>query len=216
MQVSVKDVQKKAMQYWYVDGLSELSVGLLFLLLGLTYWLVNIWPHPQRGFFLGLLLPLIQLGLFLAGAWVVRELKKRLTYPRTGFISYRRPPLKKRLPRTLFSMLAALIVSALTIGLLSYLMINGFLSDNWITTVTAFFIAIICLVFNASIRLTRFYILALYVFLAGLFISLSGINPDISNPCFLMLVGVGWLVSGAVTLYVYLKNTSPLSNEALS
>lgn len=83
----VLDAERRAWNYWFVDGLPNLIGGLLCLLLAGASFLLS-GPHPRRS-------PLVIALLVLAyGIYVVvllrfrqtlEWLKTRITYPRTGY-----------------------------------------------------------------------------------------------------------------------------------
>ena len=81
---------RKTRQYWFSDGIVEISVGGLFLFLGVYFYLQF---SLKAG---SLLLVALQLGfvLLLVGGiylsrFLVDKLKSRLTIPRTGYVSYK-------------------------------------------------------------------------------------------------------------------------------
>lgn len=93
MSNQIDQLQKGAFRYYYEDGLAELAVGILFTVIGLNLWLVNVAPQGSP-LALGawIALPVLTIsGIF----WVqrfVRNQKERLVFPRTGYIAYDTKP----------------------------------------------------------------------------------------------------------------------------
>ncbi|MHB1415211.1 MAG: hypothetical protein ACYC1C_08160, partial [Chloroflexota bacterium] len=84
---------RRTRRYWYEDGLTEMFTGAIFVLVGLSfvfeaYRLLG----PFSPGFSALALPVLVVGGGLAGRSLVRRIKERFIYPRTGYVAYRRPP----------------------------------------------------------------------------------------------------------------------------
>ena len=95
MTINLKHTQKRAQAYWYIDGLYELGFGILLLLISLT--LILQWTSIDNAKLSDVFRITRQLLLFLGvitTGGIVRILKMRLTYPRTGYLAYQRPQLK--------------------------------------------------------------------------------------------------------------------------
>lgn len=83
----VLDAERRAWNYWFVDGLPNLVAGLLCLLLASISFLLS-GPHHVRSRLL-ITLAVIVFGIFAAVFLRFRQtlewLKARITYPRTGY-----------------------------------------------------------------------------------------------------------------------------------
>ena len=109
MKDSIDQVAQRARSYWYVDGLNEVAFGGLCLLLGIYFQFQDSLKNPslpQQMLEAGLALFIIGIALMLHK--LVNFLKERLTFPRSGYVSYRRPSTIRRLATGL---LAAAIAS---------------------------------------------------------------------------------------------------------
>jgi hypothetical protein len=85
----VGNLLDRPMAYNNVDGVGELSVGFMCLSFGLLSWLQvtspqgSFWTWTSTMFgFLAVMLGIIHFGC--------KAIKKHITYPRTGFVEYRR------------------------------------------------------------------------------------------------------------------------------
>ena len=78
------NVQKKAIQYWFIDGLAELAAGLVGFFLAVLFW---VW---QDVFTWRWSLPVILVAAFTVSfglRLIIQRIKERTTYPRTGYVS---------------------------------------------------------------------------------------------------------------------------------
>ena len=85
---SVFDVKRRAWQYWFVDGLTHLLLGIAFLSISICI----LYPPRPRAY--GQLavwaaMLLLYTGLMLGQRQILEWLKAKITYPRTGYV---RPP----------------------------------------------------------------------------------------------------------------------------
>ena len=78
-------IVKETYRYFYVDGLVETAVGLLFALIGMV---LAGWAGFEEGSWLlktaVIILPILIIGGTFGIKWLVGNLKERITYPRTG------------------------------------------------------------------------------------------------------------------------------------
>ena len=84
----IKDIEKRTRQYFYEDGFIEIAVGILFLMLGGYFFATVALPATSRikSWLDASFVLVILAGLFLVGR-LVRFLKFRITYPRTGYVA---------------------------------------------------------------------------------------------------------------------------------
>lgn len=196
---------QKTWQYWYVDGLVEIAGGLVVLAVAMFQ---AVLAQVQNGSAAAFVLAAGQPFIFLAGVflarWAVRKAKERLTFPRTGYVTYPRP---KRQRRVLTMVLAAAISIAVMLGL-SYLL--PLVGRNIIPAITGLFVALFMGYIGWRVGLPRFYVVGGAILLTG--IAAAGLNlPETIGMILLLGVwGVGWLVAGAVTLRRYLNATAPV------
>jgi hypothetical protein len=207
MRDQIDEYAKRTMRYWYVDGLSEIAGGVVVLLLALVFLIGGLMePGPTTDWFLALGQPAIVLiGAITARRWVGR-MKERLTYPRTGYVAYRRPQGRKG-----FRLIAATIGISVALGVV-FGVIANIIQPRWIPGISGAVIALLLayLAYDNGIR--RFYIMALYTLFLGLLVVTLQLSGTFSTPLFFCGFGLGWIVSGAVTLRHYLKTTKPASS----
>jgi len=111
---AVQKTIRRTRQYWHVDGFAEIWVGLLFLLIGLIFYGQALVPARSAA---GISLQFAFPALFLVGMWIARPLikglKERVTYPRTGYVAYQRPPRRTRLIGGAVAAIIAVLIASL-------------------------------------------------------------------------------------------------------
>lgn len=195
-------------RYWYVDGLSEIAGGTVIFLIGAVNTVAAL---LAGGTIPTLLVDLVQPVLIISAALItrpiVRNLKERITYPRTGYVEYSGHGHSIRWQRFFLTFFIAFSVSAL-IGLL-----GKSIPEQFWPAITAAILALALAYLGARLGLTRFYIVAGLTFLMGG--TVSALNLPDSWPSALLfgLEGFFWIVSGTLVLMHYLKTTHPLGEE---
>jgi hypothetical protein len=79
-QPNLNEIERRPLKHWNVDGMPELLMGLIWLLMGGSYVL-----GPSHGAFRGVA-PLVVLAAILWAKWFLKKLKERITYPRVGYV----------------------------------------------------------------------------------------------------------------------------------
>ena len=205
MKNPVNDWMQRPLRYWYIDGLSEMAAGLLFVLIALLYYSVTLFPEDSSApnWLLGIGQPVL---ILLAG-WGLRKavnaLKERVTYPRTGYVEYRRPKGNRRWPRLILLGLVSGLVAAL-VALLA-----GRLSSRLIPLLIGIILSAYLVYISSSTGVSRLYINAAFTFVIGLSVTLLNPLEELLMVCFMDAFGLLWLVTGTITLVRYLGSTRP-------
>jgi hypothetical protein len=193
-------------QYWYIDGLAELALAAVCLLLAVYFTLQVTLPHETL---LATLLDsgfvLILIGSFLLARRLVEIAKTRLTYPRTGYVSYPKDNRGKRWIRAVIAMLMGATISAL--------MISAPASLAWMPAITGFAFSAALLFFAYRIHLWRFYFLSAVALISGAFLSIIGIGNITGLAVFYALFSLALFISGGFTLRCYLGLTRSYQNS---
>ena len=202
MKDSIDQVAQRARSYWYVDGLNEVAFGGLCLLLGIYFQFQDSLKNPslpQQMLEAGLALFIIGIALMLHK--LVNFLKERLTFPRSGYVSYRRPSTIRRLATGL---LAAAIASVLS----AVLMIAPPELD-WMAGLTGLVLAAVWLFLAWRFQLSRFLVLSLVSLGGGIFLALMQPDGVAGVAAMYYLEGATLLASGGLTFWAYLRGTQP-------
>lgn len=200
MKDEIDRVEKRTLRYWFIDGLAEIFFGVVCFLLGFYFYLQIALPEESL---LNNLLTSGFLLFILALAWVGRRFisiaKNRLTYPRTGYVSYRREVRNKRLA---LAVAIGMSVSVVTV-------IIGQTSVNWMPIIAGFITAFVWLLTAYRTDLLRFYILSGVSLLIGIGLGINNIGDIRGISLFFLAIGLPTLLSGGITLWRYLRSTEP-------
>ena len=202
MPTEIEKIERRTVQYWFQDGVFEMAFGGFLLLLALFFGVQAAAPAKAGWrFFLSVgLLP-----LFVFGGWamnkVVRILKQKITYPRTGYVSYRKPGGKKRAARAFVIGGAAGILGALAVVVFS----SKSVSFNWMPAGSGvgFGLALSLLAFRS--KLIRLAALAVFIAAAGFVLSFSGWEESQGLAAFYGTLAVSLFLSGWITFRRYLR-----------
>jgi len=203
----VEAAPRRAARYWFDDGLVEIGVGLLFLLMAAMFALEGLVPAGRLpAAFSALWLPVILLGGMLVLSVALRAVKQRLTYPRTGYVSYPHTrPVRK--------VLAGIIGGLVSMGLVLLLARR----PEWLTALPALqggVVALVWFVLSYRIGAWRLTAVGLLALGAGLIASFAGLTTSIGAALVFGTAGWASLVSGALVLAHYLRTTAPPAAEA--
>lgn len=210
MKDPVKNIQQRTQRYWYVDGISEIAAGAVFLIMGLFFLLIGL---AETGSATGLILAIGQPLIILLGIWgagrAVKFLKERITYPRTGYVLYSRKPVKRR---------AAALVLAAVISLLMTVFIAWLTENygrNWVPAVAGVLLSLVMILLGYRFGLIRFYLLGAFTFILGMAMAFLPLETKFDTAIFFSVFGLAWMSSGGLTLWHYMRNTQLAPPEDL-
>jgi MFS family permease len=207
--ININEIIRNTRRYWYVDGLAEIAGGLVIFFTGLSYWLV---ASMENNGVKSLLLIFAQPAVILLGSYIARKIlpiiKAKLTYPRTGYLAFRKPQIKRRFQRFFFVGLMAAVIGALVA------MFSSTLPERLLPFLSSIFLAIFSVYLGYQNGVPRFYWIGLILLLLGS--AITFLNPQGPLPYVMLFSGMGiiWVLSGAITLTIYLHKTRPIMEEA--
>jgi hypothetical protein len=197
--VDIEKIEKRTVQSYYDDGLGEIALGLILFLLGGVFIAQTIVRERSAIYqALGILSIIVVLSAALLTGRIVRLLKRRITYPRTGYVAFKK---KERSPkrRAVAGIVAAIIGASIAV-------LYG-LSPSVSTlfpAVNGLLLAVAVFFFAHKVGLTRFYVLAAASAVIGIAIAAAGIGEIKGIGFFYMLYGITIAISGVITLVAYL------------
>jgi hypothetical protein len=231
-------------QYDNIDGTGEMLMGLMLLGFGLLGYLQSILPKDSiwtKNFFFSLLFMYAVLFVVIGpGYWIRRVIKRRITFPRTGYVashSLWRPmvapktddagvapgvPTRKSL---WFTMLGIVLLAALVGGGLVCMMVlferRHLDAMMWLVGVgyvgyLGFWVLVYAFWIWRMGREQRWkWLVLLFMALGLLVIGLLGPGNyiEVVRPV-MLFVGVVWIISGLATLFSYLRHTRAFAGEA--
>lgn len=208
MDQNFREIQQRVRRYWFKDGIGEIVVGSLFLLLAL-YFAGHRWlPADSNAPMMldGSLLLILILGIFTTRR-LINIFKMHITYPRTGYVEYY-PDKEGLLPTQIF-------IFFIAIGFIFLLVVFGKWVGSfiWLPGFIGALISIILIIIRTrAIDLNRFYYLAAASLFLGLASSFSGLPAHYSISLFYALFGIVLMIWGGATLAKYLHE-NPLADE---
>ena len=202
MQTRINEMVKKTYQYFYIDGLPELTSGSMFLLAGLWLVFMALVENPTTIAMLSAVcLPVLIIGGVFVQNRMLRALKERITYPRTGYVDYRRGrPDRKR-----WVLLA-------TIFLVSF--IGIFIPDTWYELPLGIGIILGLIHFYLGYRLSirRFYFAGVVAVMVGILSATMLPNEVLGVGLVFLVTGLTLVTSGGWVFMQYIRS-HPVVNE---
>lgn len=196
----LSEARIRTQRYWFRDGLEEITLGIIFLLMGGSNLVRGkaAWFVPVTLIFMAILVPRIKTAL-----------RERITYPRSGYADYGES--RRWLRGALF--LAVALVSFVPIVLLvRYAQSAGWDLDRWLPTATGIAVGAVSVYVSVRQRLRRFLVVGLFSIVLGVAVSIA-YPPRLAIAVLSIAVGCAFLCSGGVTMRNYLR-TAPTSADA--
>jgi hypothetical protein len=206
---SQKEIERRTKQYFYNDGLTEIAVGIVLLMLGVYFFgsvalpansLVRTWL--DAAFIL-----VIFAGIFIVRR-LVRFLKFRITYPRTGYVSYKKKSGGRR--RGAVAGVSGGIVAAA----LSVLLAVSPSMKAWMPALNGFGLSLAVFLLARRTEIARYYVLAAASAVIGLAVALKGIGDLEGVSLYYAVFGAAVITSGLVALILYLRSTKTENGES--
>jgi len=201
----IENISRRTREYWLEDGLGEIVGAAVFLLIGLFSLLEGM---TEPGFWRCVtgIAAMLAIG---AGPWlarpVIKKLKNRLTYPRTGYVAYRMPSKQKRL-------LSMIIAAFVTLVVVALLMQRPEVSLAWIPLIEGIAVGGYLYYVGYKHNLLRFQVQAVIALSLGATLSFAGVGDLIGVGLFFLIMGMVVLAAGSMTLRKYLQS-SPTPQE---
>ena len=194
---------QRTQTYWYSDGLAEIGFSIICLMLS-AYFYGQATLAPGSLLFrmldVGFLLILVGSGLIVRK--LVTGLKTRMTYPRTGYVSYKPPKLAQQLG----TIISGIVISSIMVLIFS----KWDQIEALMPAATGTLIGAALVFFAYRSKVLRFYLLAVISHLLGSGLSFSGMGEMMGLSYYYGLMALVLLIFGLLVLRDYLVNTKPL------
>jgi hypothetical protein len=210
-QSEIQDYVKRPGRYSNIDGSGEMTFGAMYLAFALLGYLQSILPKDStwRHDFSGLLFMYIVLVPAMGLAWWgTKAIKKYITYPRTGYVAYNWAA-KRSVVAMIVAGVAGAVVSAAFAFAVFYARRHNavdFLRMGMLIGYGAPYLGAPFLSKGHSWK--WFVALFMAVGLAVVSVTARGDVLELFPPVALF-VGLTWLASGGITLYLYIRRTHP-------
>lgn len=203
MTTTIQNLTRRTYQYWYNDGLTELAAGVLILAIGLINLVQALLNSETLNQVALILQPLVLVGGYFALNGIVKPLKERYVYPRTGYVAYRQPEGKRRHLLRMVAVVLAMII-AMTAALLLRVV-----KEAWLPAFVGLFLALLMTYLGFKLGLVRFFIIASFTVLLGLAAAYLQLNDLYAKAFIYSGFGLALVVSGGLTLWHYFRSTQP-------
>jgi hypothetical protein len=203
---NVQEARKRAASYPYQDGMIEIGQGAVYTALGILIWVANILINGGLGKW-WIALGVIIFSLFAAVVFVtlVIRYKEKVTFPRSGQVTYERTT-REELRDSAMLILLALAIAAATIFI-----------DAWYTSIAVSVgatISLILLFSGIRARLTRMKVLAFFPLTIALVAAYLGVDTTIASGLAIGGSGMVTLFAGVLAMRRYLAaNPVPPDEE---
>ena len=199
-------IERRTYRYWYEDGVSDIAAGSVFLLVGLVFLIQALAPAGRPAGISAFGLPVVIIGGVLLARWAVAAVKRRVTYPRTGFVAYRKASGSRR-------WLAGVIAAGMAL-LFTIFARREPVVLSWIPLLIGLIMGLGLISFAYRFKLGRYYVLAACSLLAGLAAALLTQDETAGSALYFGVLGLAMCLSGGLTLWDYLRRTQPPAEEA--
>jgi hypothetical protein len=207
MITQVEQAPRRAVRYWFDDGLVELGTGLLFLLLSALFAVEGL--APAGSLLEGVSafsLPALVIGGMIVLGLALRAVKERLTFPRTGYVAYPQPGPVRRV-------LAVVIGAGVSLAIVWLLAARPSLQLA-LGALQGAVLAVVFLALSLRTGLIRLAFPGFFALGGGLAATSWGLGASLGSALAFGSAGVAALLSGAMVLARYVRTTSPPAAEA--
>jgi hypothetical protein len=212
MNNKIQETQKRLFRYDYVDGTPDLAFGGLCLVMAICFFIFAAFPGLSSSTFSVVIVWVVLGGGGFLISRLSQRLKEQVTYPRTGYVAYRRQgrPIKRTT-----QLLIRIGLPLLTVILLALIFLNRakfpaqsqdqaiYLNPGLMGLMFSGLFAIT----GWKIPLPRYYLIAAASFLISTAFLISGSNGNLGMALFSGAMSLILFVSGGVTLWRYLRST---------
>ena len=201
----------RTIQYWFEDGIVELGIGGLFLLLGIYFYLQATLENKVLAEQLSAACALVFVVGWLLIDSFIRSAKERFTFPRTGYVAYKLDKNNKKLVLLVVTIIVGGLVAAALLVVFSSRPLG---TDNMMPAATGLSIGIMLGVMGFYTSLPRFYIPAVFGLLCGTGLTMSGIGNNLGTAFLYLAMAFILSITGAITFSRYLKaNPAPVDGQ---
>lgn len=208
MDNKIKQVIRKTYGYWWVDGMLDIAMGLLFGgLAGYNYVMTSVPLKEPWNMVLAIAEPIFFVIFWLLYGRLVKWVKEHITYRRTGYVAYQ---VKKKKDRALRAVVGGVLGFLMAITV-TYIGPEILKIDS--ALVVGFLLALVSLFLAYSYGIGRLFLVALAEFGVGWYVSTLSLAEEPKSTLLMALIGAIWLVSGSSAFILYILRTKPIEEE---
>jgi hypothetical protein len=204
----VRGIVKQTVRHSFEDGIGEMLYGITFMLIGLVLFgeaaLKPPFPHFWTAAFIA-----VPWGGLLVSRWLIPATKKRLVFPRTGYVVHR-----KLSGRTRWLALGLGVIGGGIAGFVFAFMFRAHPGvQMWMPTILGVEVCGWLLFLGFGFVVVRFLILAAFSVCAGLACSLTGLGAGRGAAFYMAAMGLALAISGALALRAFLRRAPRLEGQ---
>ena len=214
--MNIENILNRAYAHWIKDGIIEIWIGILFTGVGILRAIIHFAGEKSATYYwLSAGLLVFMLGVAGGGTYVVKLLKARITYPRTGYTAFKPYSFNYK---SILAILALFIIAGIFGGTL------GWLSNQPDQQKMGVFVPIVMGIYWAlaftyaahRLGVKRLYYLAVIFVVIGLAIGALGVGVVLGVSFFYLSIGLALVVTGCVALVQYLRSHEPVDLSGVS
>jgi len=209
----LSEARVRTQRYWLRDGLEEIHLGIVFLLMG--GWSLAIgtsWFVPASVIYMLLAVAFIKFVPRIKAA-----MRERITYPRSGYAHYDEARLKRR--RVLAAVFAVVVLYVVTAFVPRYIVsacLHPARVFQWLTVVAGIFFGAVSVYVWVRHGLLRWLVVGAFATILGVAVSIhyppSQYPRSLAWAIFVTGLGCAFLCSGGAALWNY-RRTPPASAQ---
>jgi len=193
---NVERLMRHARAYEYSDGLQEITMGFLLVLVGLA-----IYALPGSSPAVGVIGAVIVGAVIMASQWAITQIRLRFTWQRTGYAKFDRTGYQRfQVAKVVLSFAAAVAVNVLL------LVLTG--RATWHALMLAVWVLVYFVAEWKRFGQTRWLVLASSAMLVAFAVALLPLTRQVAFFAMTSYVGLGILACGIYALIRYLR-TAP-------
>jgi uncharacterized membrane protein HdeD (DUF308 family) len=201
----------RAQRYWYRDGLTEIPLGIVQLLLSGSD-LIEALGNRTSSWYVPVILiyAVLFIGLAAFASRIMAAVRERITYPRSGYVHE-----SGRKRRIVVGMVLALLVTVTGVLALRYAGRAGLDPARWVQwtpAVCGLTTGAVGVYVTVRYGLPRFLVVGVLAIILGVVVPIE-YPPRLAMAIWLAGVGCAWMCSGGVTLWNYLRTVPPSADE---
>ncbi len=208
MSDNFRNSQLRTFQYFYVDGSFEFGFGLLCLILAAFFYAET---HVQ-----GWLSAVVDSSLVLVligGAWLINRLikllKERITWPRTGYVTYNRREGSNRGLR----LVLGLVIGGLVAALASLLATSPNIRISMLPLLSGLLLGLVLMGFAWRTSIPRFYLLSFLSAVLGVILAYGRLEDIVALAYYYLVFGMVLFATGACVLRAYLHQNPAAQDD---
>jgi hypothetical protein len=206
----------RAQRYWYRDGLSEIPLGIVQLLMSGSNFIAALGNRTSTWYVPVILIyTALFVALAVSASRIMAAVRERITYPRSGYVRPRLTGWKCQVVSMGLALLMLATVTGALVALRYAGRAGGWDPDRWVQWLPA-----VCGLTTGAVGayvtvrygLQRFLLVGVLAIILGVGVSIE-YPPRLATAIWLAGVGCAWLCSGGVTLWSYLRTAPPAADE---